>query len=393
MLSVAEAQTLLRSHFAPLGAETVPLTESFGRVLAAPIVATRDQPPFAASAMDGYACPAEAAARDLRIVGESAAGHGFNRTLQPGEAIRISTGAPAPEGADGILPQEDAQRDGDTLRNALVARGRHVRPRGGDYAAGARLLEQGRVLDPVSVALAASAGLAELPVVRRPRIGVFASGAELVAPGQSAGDAQIFESGAYAVRGLIEHWGGAAHGGAILPDDGALIASRAREALRCSDLLVLIGGASVGPHDHARPALETLGLTILFDKVAVRPGKPTWFAVGAEAKVLGLPGNPASAIVCAHLFLRHAIDAMLGRSGGPALHHAPLGSALEANGARETYLRAALDSEGRLHAASDQDSSLLSVFSQSNALILRPPQAPEAPAGQPVPYLPIDGRW
>lgn len=393
MLSVAEAQAVLLGCVEALDAETAPLDHAYGRVLAAPIIAARDQPPFAASAMDGYASACTGAPTDLRIVGEAAAGRAFPRVLRAREAVRISTGAPIPEGAEGVLIQEDARRDGETLRGAQIKPGAHIRPRGGDFLAGQLLLERGRLLDPIAVALAASAGLASLPVVRRPRIAVMASGDEIVTPGATARAEQVFESGAFAVCGLLEAWGGEAVRGPILPDEETAIARLASEALKECDLLVLIGGASVGPHDHARQALAGLGLDVRFDKVAVRPGKPTWFATGARGKVLGLPGNPASAIVCAILFLRPIVAAMLGDGAAqPARPRlAPLAAPLPANGPRESYLRARLEPDGRLTVFDNQDSSLLSVFAHANALALRAPNAPAAATSALAPYLLIEG--
>lgn len=391
MLSVAEARARMLAALAPLAAEEVALEAAYDRVLAAPVHARRDQPPFDASAMDGYALASAADARDFAIVGESAAGRAFARGLGDGEAIRISTGAPMPAGADGVLIQEDAHVEGARLRNAKVARGRHVRPRGGDFRAGAMLLEAGRRLDPIAVALAATAGAATLSVTRRPRITILAGGDELVSPGDAATADQIYESGSFALVGLARRWGGEARRGQRWPDDEAAILEHARAALGACDLLVIVGGASVGPHDHARAALQRAGLDLLVTKVAVRPGKPTWFGVAGSTPVLGLPGNPASALVCAVLFLRPAIAHLLGAdaAASTAPTRATLAQPLSANGDRETYLRASLDGTGRLHAFADQDSSLLSVFAQSNALILRPPHAPAAPEGACVPYLPL----
>lgn len=389
MLSVAEARQALLGACSALDEETLPIERAYGRVLASPLIAQRDQPPFDASAMDGYACARTDTLQNLTIVGESAAGRAFPHALRAGEAIRISTGAPIPDGADGVLMQEDAQLVGDTLVGVQVARGRHIRPRGGDFVAGQLLLDRGRKLDPTAIALAASAGFATLRLVRRPRVTIIAGGDEIVPPGQKARTDQVYESGAFAICGLVERWGGEASRGAVLPDNESAIMNVAADALETCDLLVLIGGASVGPHDHARPALARLGVDILFDKVAVRPGKPTWFGVSPAGKVLGLPGNPASAIVCAMLFLRPALEAMLGRDPAPLSEprHAPLVAPLPANGPRETYLRAHLGENGKIRVFGDQDSSLLSVFAQSNALVLRPPNAPAAPESGDVPYL------
>jgi molybdopterin molybdotransferase len=387
MLSVAEARALMLQAMAPLPAETVALDAAYGRVLAEPVHTARDQPPFAAAAMDGYALAAVAQARDYTIVGEAAAGRAFAHRLGPGEAVRISTGAPLPDGADSVLMQEDAKVEHNTLRGAISLPGRHVRPHGLDFTAGALLLECGRVLDPIAVALAASAGVAALSVYRQPRIVVMAGGDEIVAPGQPAAADQVYESGSFAVAGLTRQWGGLCVRGPALPDDKDAIVSAVRTALTQCDLLVLIGGASVGPHDHARPALHQLGFEIVVDKVSVKPGKPTWFGVAEGARVLGLPGNPASAIVCAILFLQPLLHRMLGRSAQLSMQTAALAAPLAANGARETYLRARLGEDGAAHVFDNQDSSLLSVMAAANALVLRAAHAPAAPAGASVSVL------
>ena len=389
MLSVAEARALMLARTQPLDSEAVALSRALSRVLAAPLIATRDQPPFASSAMDGYALASCPAPRDVELVGESAAGRAFSGALKPNQAVRISTGAPMPEGADGVLIQEDARVEGARLIGANVKSGRHVRPRGGDFAAGDLLLERGRQLGPVAIGLAASAGVAELDVMRRPHVTVFAGGDEITQPGAEARPDQVYESGAFAVRGMIEQWGGIAHRAPPLPDDETRIMEAARAALQTSDLIVLIGGASVGPHDHARPALKRLGVEIIVEKIAVRPGKPTWFGVAESGLVLGLPGNPASALVCAALFLRPILDVMMGRDPQAALrtHAAALATPLAANGARETYLRARLQEDGRISVFDNQDSSLLSVLAKSTALVVREPNAASAGVGEAAHYL------
>lgn len=391
MLSVDEARALMLARIAPLGGEQVALAQAAGRVLATPIIATRDQPPFASSAMDGYALASASAPRDVEIVGESAAGRAFTGALQPNQAVRISTGAPIPSSADGILIQEDARTEGARLLAANVKAGRHVRPRGGDFRAGDTLLERGRRLDPIAVSLAAGAGIAALDVIRQPRVTVFAGGDELAQPGATAAADQIYESGSFAVCGLINAWGGVAQRAHALPDNEAEITKAASAAFESCDLMVLIGGASVGPHDHARAALQKLGVEIVVHKIAVRPGKPTWFGLSERGLVLGLPGNAASAIVCAYLFLRPILNAMSGAEPLACVRtsSAPLATPIEANGPRESYLRARLGDDGRLHVFDDQDSSLMFVLSQSNALVLRPPNAPPLGADEAAPYLPL----
>jgi molybdopterin molybdotransferase len=378
---------------APLGAQTAVLGEALGRVLAQPVIAPRDQPPFAVSEMDGYALRAADTPGRLKIIGESAAGHGFVGSCGTGMAVRISTGAALPDGADAVVMQEEARREGDVIEVSQAAPGQHVRPRAMDFSAGTPLLEAGRRLDGVALALAAAMGMAQLPVARRPRVAILSGGDELAEPGAKPGPFQIFDSGTYGLAALIESWGGEPNRLALEKDDTAAIARAAEAGLAQSDLLVVIGGASVGDHDHARPALQRLGLELSVQKVALRPGKPTWFGRAGQRPVLGLPGNPASALVCAHLFLRPLLEAMLGRDPGRcvALRRARLLEELPANGPREHYLRARLgaDAEGQaiVRAFEKQDSSLLSVFASANALIRLAANAHATAAGELVDVL------
>ena len=273
--------------------------------------------------------------------------------------------------------------------------GQNIRPRGGDFKTGTLLLRHGRFLDGIGLSLAAASGLAALPVVRQPRIAILSSGDELAAPGTTPGPWQIFDSATFGISALVRSWGGVAHHLGVARDDVSSIARAAEQGLRDSDLLVVIGGASVGDHDHARPALMQLGLQLTVEKVAVRPGKPTWFGKTSVGPVLGLPGNPASALVCAEIFLKPILAAMQGRDPEPQFRRAALARPLPANGPREHYLRGALnsDSSGRLtvRAFEDQDSSLISVFAAANALICLPPSAPATPVGALVDVLPLHG--
>jgi len=397
LLTVTEARALMLAEVPRLDAEVVPLDSAAGRVLAEGVKASRDQPPFDASAMDGYGLRSADTPGMLNVVGESAAGHGYGGRCESGMAIRISTGAALPDGADAVVMQEDSRREGDRLEIPATPRGQHVRPRGGDFTAGSELLAAGRGLDGVGLSLAAAAGLAGLAVTRRPRIAILSSGDELTVPGAIAGPWQIFDSATYGIAGWIQSWGGVAHRLAVEKDDVVAIARAAERGLRDSDLLLVVGGASVGDHDHARPALLRLGLELLVGKVAVRPGKPTWFGKAPEGLVLGLPGNPASALVCARLFLRPILERMLG--GDPqaaiATYRATLAKPLPANGMREHYLRARaeLNEDGQLvaYAFEDQDSSLISVFAAANALIRLPADAPALVAGAMVDVLLLDG--
>lgn len=393
MISVAEARAAILANAKPVGTENVALRAAFGRTLREDIIATRDQPPFRASAMDGYAVRASDTPGMLRVIGEAGAGKALQIPLGAGECARIFTGAPLPAGADAILIQEDAARDHDLVTAPLVAPGRHVRDAGVDFQSGERVLAAGVVLDAVSVALAAAVGRASLTVSRRPRVAVLGGGDELVSPGERPLPDQIFDSMSFGVAALAEQWGGVATNAAPLTDRAQVIAKAIADAAAASDLVVIIGGASVGDHDHARPAVRELGGQMLFEKVSIRPGKPTWCARMGQGLVLGLPGNPASALVCARLFLRPLIDKLCGRDADASVRvgKARTRTRLAANGARETYLRAApeTDESGQLWvaAATQQDSSLLSVFSAAPTLIVRAPEAPESAAGTLVEVL------
>ena len=374
LLTVADARVRMLTGVTPLGVETVALAMARGRFLARDILAARDQPPFAASAMDGWAVIAADGAGARRIVGESAAGRGFERGLLPGEAVRIFTGAPVPGGADAVVIQEDATRDGDTVVIPEITHPRHIRPAGQDFQAGARLLTAGVRLDPWRLALAAAAGAAELAVARKPRVAILSTGEEVIEPGGAPGPFQIFNSGTTAICALVEAWGGRAIALRPVGDDLGATA-RAVAGVAC-DLIVTLGGASVGDHDLVKPAMATLGLALAVESVAVRPGKPTWFGTLADArKVLGLPGNPASSLVCAELFLKPLLRTMLGADPNLTLILARSAQALPANGPREHWMRARLthDEDGALlaEAFNDQDSSLVTVFAGADALVRR----------------------
>jgi molybdopterin molybdotransferase len=395
LVAVADARAAMLAAIAPTSPENVALDAALGRVLAAPVTASRDQPPFAASEMDGYAVCAAGTPGRLVLNGESSAGHGFSGTCGKGEAVRISTGAALPQGADAVVIQENVRRDGNEVEVPQAVPGQHVRPRALDFSAGSRLLEKASRLDGVALALAAAAGAAVLPVMRRPRVAILSGGDELAEPGTTPGPFQIFDSGTRGIAALIEGWGATAQRLALQKDNVADLARAAEDGMAHNDLLVLIGGASVGDHDHARPALMTLGMQMKVEKVDLRPGKPTWFGVVGSHPVLGMPGNPASALVCAHLFLRPLIEAMLGRDPKGCVHpgKARLSHSLPANGSREHYLRAWLDrtaAEASVRAFEQQDSSLLSVFASANALIRLPPHAPALAEGALVDVLALD---
>jgi molybdopterin molybdotransferase len=393
-LTIEDARALILAQVARLESESVAIEDAAGRVLAHPVDAFRDQPPFRSSAMDGWAVRAADAreAVELRIVGESAAGNGYGGALGPGEAVRIFTGAAVPEGADTVVIQEEAVREGDRVRLGPARPDDNIRPQGGDFRAGERLLEAGVRLDPWRLSLAAAAGRASLSVSRRPRVAVLGTGEELVRPPAEPGPWQIYESGSAALVALIESWGGQAWRLAVARDEKqALI-----EAVQGvdADLLVTVGGASVGDYDLVKPALAEMGLQLYVETVNIRPGKPTWFGrLGDGRAVLGLPGNPASALVCAELFLKSLVRAMMGADPEPRFVKARLAAPLRANGPRVQLLRAVLthDDTGTLmaQALGDQDSSLVTVFAQADGLLRRPAQAPAAAAGELVDVLPL----
>lgn len=399
-LAVEDARARILDGAVRLGVETVALEASLGRVLAQAVVAARPQPPFDASAMDGWAIrradyvPGKAFA----IAGESAAGKAHPHVVQAGEAVRIFTGAPVPAGADLVVIQEEAVREGDTVRfEAGQDPKSNVRAAGGDFQAGDVLLEAGVVIDPWRLSLVASAGLAEVAVARRPRVAILATGDELVPPGAEPRPDQIFESGSFSLVALVEAWGGEALRLTAQADDAAAIAAAVDPVE--ADLIVTIGGASVGDHDLVKPALKTLGLTLNLETVALRPGKPTWSGRlsskegGAGRRVLGLPGNPASALVCAELFLRPLLAALSGADAEVRLAPARLAEPLPPTGPREHWMRAALstDPDGRTLARPfpDQDSSLVGVFARADALLRRRAGAPAAAAGEVVDVLPL----
>jgi molybdopterin molybdotransferase len=390
-LSVEDARARILDGAGLLGTEAVDLDTARGRTLAEPVTAVRDQPPFDASAMDGWAVCGPGTA--FAVVGESAAGKSYPHALTPGQAVRIFTGAPVPKGADRIVIQENAERAGDQVTVPVATSAESlIRPRGGDFRAGQALLAAGFRLDAWRIGLAAAAGRGTLVVARRPDVVILSTGEELAAAGTPAGADQIFDSGGPSTAALIAAWGGAPRRLAATGDDADAIAGAARAA--GGDLIVTIGGASVGDHDLVKPALARLGLELAVETVKVRPGKPTWFGrLGDGRRVLGLPGNPASALVCAELFLRPLLMALQGADPALKLATARLARGLGANGPREHWMRARLSiAEGALVAEpmSDQDSSLVSVFAGSSGLLRRSPGAPAAEAGAVVDVLPLE---
>ncbi|WP_132257351.1 gephyrin-like molybdotransferase Glp [Methylobacterium segetis] len=402
LLPVAEALgRILSSVSRPVEAERLGIAAAAGRTLAEPVAALRTQPPFPASAMDGYAVRGADLAgipARLRLVGTSAAGHGYAGRVGPGEAVRIFTGAPVPEGADAILIQENAEAEGDTVTaREGVSAGRFVRPAGLDFREGDALLQAGESLDARRLALAAAAGHAEVAVRRRPRVAILATGDELVAPGAPAAWDQIVASNALALAALARAAGADPIDLGIAGDSLPALEDAIRRAREVrADLFVTLGGASVGDHDLVQSALAREGLELGFWRVALRPGKPLMHGRLGEMLVIGLPGNPVSAIVCGMLFVVPAIRALVGdpRAGTDRDEPATLGRDLPANDGRADYMRACLDTApDRLpvaHPEARQDSSMLSVLGQAEALLVRPPHAPAAKAGESCRILRLD---
>lgn len=390
LLPVADALARLLADAVPLPGEDVAIAEAAGRVLAADIHARRTQPPFDASAMDGYAvCAADIATvpATLRVIGESIAGKRFDGTVGPGEAVRIFTGAPVPPGADVILLQEDARTVGDRVIEAqeATAQGRHIRRAGLDFTKGDLVLPAGRALDAAALSLAAAANHPTLSVVRKPLVAILATGSELVAPGMEPGDDQIVASNNFGVAALARDAGARVLDLGIAADDRAELAAAVRRALdQGADIIVTLGGASVGDHDLVREVLGAQGMTLDFWKIRMRPGKPLMFGRFGATRVIGLPGNPVSSLVCSHLFLIPLVARLAGRDHKPDLRTAVLGTPMKANDHREDYVRALVTQDnGRLVATpfSVQDSSMLRTLAEANALIIRAPEAPAASAG------------
>jgi molybdopterin molybdotransferase len=391
LLPVEDARFRMVGEIPALPAETVPLAAAIGRVLAQDVAADRDQPPFRASAMDGWAVRSEDAPGLLAIAGESAAGHGYEAALEPGQAVRIFTGAAVPEGADSVVIQEDAERDGDRVRIPETRLGANIRPACGDFGSGALLLLRGQRIDPWRLSLAAAAGCASLSVRRRPRVAVLSTGEEIIEPPGPPGPFQIFDSGSPALTAMIAGWGGEPIRLKPVRDDLAATV----EAMRRSqgELIVTLGGASVGDHDLVRAAAGELGLDLRVASIAIRPGKPTFFGLLSDGRrILGLPGNPASAFVCAELFLKPILCAYQGAEPQPRTIMARLETPLPANGSREHWMRAGLgfkDGTVTVQPFRDQDSSLITVFAGADALLRRAVGAPEAEAGDIVEVLPL----
>jgi molybdopterin molybdotransferase len=397
MISVEEARGRILQALRPLPAEIVALSEAWQRVAAAPVVARLTQPPADVSAMDGYALRAADGAEGsvLRVVGAAPAGHPFDGQVGAGEAVRLFTGSVVPAGADAILLQEDATRDGEHVRiNETVVAARHIRRAGQDFAAGDVVVPAGRRLTARDVGLAAAANHPWLAVHRRPRVAILATGDEIALPGESIPAGGIVSSNSHALAALVRAAGGVPMVLPVARDDAMMIASVADDVVGM-DMLITTGGASVGDHDLVIEALKSRGMTLDFWQIAMRPGKPLLFGNLGATPVLGLPGNPVSAMVCSILFLLPALSRLCGLPAAPPpVSTAILGAAVKANDKRADHLRATVkvDDTGRVIVTPFplQDSSMLRRLALADALILRAPHAPALEAGAEIGIIRLD---
>jgi molybdopterin molybdotransferase len=397
MIPVEEARTRILAGIAATPAEVVALAEAWGRVLARPVLSRLTQPPRDVSAMDGYALRAADATlgATLNVVGAAPAGHPWEGTLAPGEALRLFTGSVVPDGADAILLQEDATRSGDAVTvNEAATQGRHIRRAGQDFAAGDTLIAPGRRLNARDIGLAAAGNSPWLTVHRRPRVAILATGDEIALPGDPIPPGGIVSSNSHALAALVRAAGGDPVVLPIAPDDRAALMAAA-DSVHGMDLLLTSGGASVGDHDLVQEALGARGLIVDFWQIAMRPGKPLMHGRLGDVAMIGLPGNPVSSLVCAILFVVPALQKLSGLAAtAPPTVMARLGAPLVANDKRADHLRATLstDPDGTLVATAfpRQDSSMLRLMAQADALILRAAHAPAAEAGAMVPVIRLD---
>lgn len=393
MISFDEAVELVRSVALPLGRESAPIADAAGRVLAEPVIARIDSPRTDVSAMDGYAVRDTDLASlpaSLRVIGDSFAGAGWAGMVEPGTCVRIFTGGPVPAGADRVVIQEEVRREGDV---AVIDRppgaARHIRARGSDFASGEQLLPSGSLLDPRSIVAAAGADLAVLEVYRRPRLRILSTGDELAEPGTARErEDAIPDSVSLGVAALAEQWGTVCRSRTRLRDDLLAMQEAASAVLDDADLVVVTGGASVGEKDFAREMFEPMGLELIFSKLSIKPGKPVWFGRSRDSLVMGLPGNPTSALVTARLLLAPLIAGMAGRSIDHALRwkSAPLATAVGPCGARETFHRARLTREG-VEILSFQDSSAQKALAEADSLVRQRAGTPAIAPGELVEIL------
>lgn len=388
MISFDEAVERLTEVARPLGRESVPLGDAAGRVLAAPVVAMVDSPPADSSSMDGYAVREADLPGPLRLVGESFAGGNFEGALEPGTCVRIFTGAPVPAGTDRIVIQEIAVRGGDVVTvDQEPGLSHYIRPRGSDFRTGDVLLEPGRRLDPRALVTAAAADVARVDTWRVPAVLTLATGDELVAPGEARRrPGTIPESVSLGIMALAEAWGGGVLGSRRLTDDLSALVRAAGEALEQADLVVVTGGASVGEKDHAQAMFAPHGLEPIFSKVAMKPGKPVWLGRARGKLVLGLPGNPTSAMVTARLLLAPLLAGLAGRAGALEWHSLPLAGPLSACGDRETFHRARRTEAGVVPLA-NQDSGAQKALADADLLLRSRPNEPPRQAGEEIEAL------
>ena len=393
LLPVPDAQARLLALATPLAVEQAALIDAVGRWAAEPVVAVRDQPAHDLSAMDGYAIRYAERPGPWTVVGESAAGGGLDRPLAPYEAARIFTGAPVPAGADSVLIQEEAARDGVRLTmtgEGPLRAGGNVRPRATDFAIGAPLVAAGQRISARHVALAGIGGHGTIPVRARPRIALISTGDELVPLGAPTPGSRLPASNAAMLAALLAGRPATVVDHGIIRDDLDAIADAFRRAAETADVIVTTGGVSVGDHDLVRPALDKAGATLDFWRVAMRPGKPLLAGRLGDAIVLGLPGNPVSSYVTACLFLLPLIARLGGAADPlPATRTVTLGAPLPLNGIRQDYLRARI-TDGRAYAPDGQDSAALVALASADGLIVRPPHAPAAAAGDSAELLTLD---
>ncbi|WP_374523852.1 molybdopterin molybdotransferase MoeA [Sphingopyxis sp.] len=392
LLPVADAQARLLAMHEPLSSETIAFSQSLGRYLSQDLVALRDQPSAPLSAMDGYAIRFADLPGPWTIIGEAAAGAPPPASLDADQAMRIFTGAILPGGADTVVMQEDVAAAGTALSLATgdaVAPGQHVRPRGCDFAAGSSLLQAGTRLTPGAIATAIMSGAAQLPVGTRPRVALLTTGDELVQPGHPLAPGQIPDSNGTMLAAMLANEPAEASLPLHMRDDRTMIARVLKDLARRHDVIVTVGGASVGDHDHVRGAIEDAGGRIDFWKIAMKPGKPLIAGTVGDAILLGLPGNPSSAFVTATLFLLPLVRHLAGaRNPLPEIRHAPLASALGPGGTRRDYLRAQL-AGGALAVIDGQDSGRTFPLAAANALVIREIGAPAKVAGEAADYIDI----
>ena len=392
LISITDARRLVLEATTPLDTEAVTIDDALGRVLAREVQAAGDVPPFPCSAMDGYAVIAGDAGRSLQIVGESRAGTPSAHRLADGEAIRISTGAAIPPGATAVIPQENVELNGGDAIHTKTASppGEHIRGPGEDMRADTVVLSAGTQLGPVALGAATAAGVGSVIVSRRPRVSVLCTGDELRAPGEPLGPGEIHNSNAPMLTGLAQCAGGLAGPARRLPDDRDATTRGIAAALADSDVVIITGGVSVGPHDHVKPALDHLGVEEVFWSVALQPGKPTWFGVPAQGLplVFGLPGNPVSAVVTYSLFVAPALAALQGApSPEPPQATAVLGEQVARNPKRDQMMRVRLtDEDGivRAHPNRAQGSHILTSLLGADALALIPLGEGTLPVGATV---------